>query len=269
MSACEYLAGDPAMADVAGRQAQAEKVLAVVEDFLQRAGDLGWLEPSAVPTWRSCLDVGCSTGVITQRLAARFPVVVGIDLDRQALTHPIARAVWANASLRAHPALASALRLPFRNGAFDVIVCHQVYQYVPDVAGLLAEIHRVARPGGVCFFAARNLLGIAARENRLPFLAALAPWLATWFEKRGIVKANWRHRAGRLWPYCRLRALAERWFFVHDYTVRVLTTPALAQRFFPAAGRSEAIRFATPVLWALKPILPTHLWILQKQPTRA
>lgn len=266
MFAFDYLVGDPAMADLVGRRAQAEKILAVVEDFLRQAEAIG-LSGDAV--WRNCLDIGCSTGIISQRLAGRFPLTVGIDVDQQALTHPIARANWVHPVARVYPALASGVQLPFRNDTFDVVVCNQVYQYVPNVAGLLAEIHRVVRPGGFCFFSARNLLGIVARENWRPLLAAIAPGIARRLDSRNSVKANWRHRAGYLWPYFKLRNLASCWFIVHDYTTRVLTTPQLASLFFPAANCNRLIYVLAPVLRALKPILPSHLWILQKQPARA
>lgn len=268
MSAYDYFAGDPAMADLAGRRAQAEKILAVVEDFLHQAEALDPPGPPWASAWRACLDIGCSTGIVTQRLAGRFPLTVGVDVDQQALTHPVAHTNWAHPVVRACLALASGVKLPFRSDAFDVIVCNQVYQYVPDVAGLLAEIHRVVRPGGICFFSARNLLGIMARENWRPLLAAAAPKIAHRLGGRDGAGTSWRHRAGHLWPYFKLRYLAGHWFAVHDYTTRVLATPRLASLFFPAINRSRAVRAAAPVLRTLKPIFPSHLWILQKQPVR-
>ena len=41
-----------------------------------------------------------------------------------------------------------ATALPFPDASFDVGVSTQVYEYVPDVAQALAELHRVLRPGG-------------------------------------------------------------------------------------------------------------------------
>src|SRR3990167_8372110 len=43
---------------------------------------------------------------------------------------------------------ADATKLPFPNGAFDVAVSTQVYEYVSDTATALAELNRVLRPGG-------------------------------------------------------------------------------------------------------------------------
>ncbi|MEV4596636.1 methyltransferase domain-containing protein [Amycolatopsis sp. NPDC049253] len=38
--------------------------------------------------------------------------------------------------------------LPYAEGSFDAAVSTQVYEYVPDVPGALAELRRVLRPGG-------------------------------------------------------------------------------------------------------------------------
>jgi len=38
--------------------------------------------------------------------------------------------------------------LPYPDGSFDAVVSTQVYEYVADVAGALAEARRVLRPGG-------------------------------------------------------------------------------------------------------------------------
>lgn len=247
------------MRDLIGRRAQAAKIQAVIAHFVssQQAP-----EPAA---WR-CLDVGCSTGVITQALAARHGVAVGLDLDQDALRYSAAQ--WNERTL---PVAASAVRLPCRDAAFDLVVCNQVYQYVPDVAALLAEIHRVLRPHGVCFFGARNLWGLIARENRLPWLAdgldrlggGFGRRVTHWLDRQAL-RNNWRHTAGRLWPYRKLRALAGRYFTVMDYTTRVLSTPALARLFLAKERDRKLARLAGPLLPLVKPFLPTHLWMLEK-----
>jgi ubiquinone/menaquinone biosynthesis C-methylase UbiE len=41
-----------------------------------------------------------------------------------------------------------ASKLPYEDESFDVVVSTQVYEYVPDIPGALAEVRRVLRPGG-------------------------------------------------------------------------------------------------------------------------
>jgi SAM-dependent methyltransferase len=94
------------------------------------------------------LDVGCGTGEITARLAAKYPAAsfVGIDLEESHLER--ARERCAAFGSRVRFETADALALPYGDGAFDLVVCRHVIQAVPDAAGVLAEIRRVLRPGG-------------------------------------------------------------------------------------------------------------------------
>jgi ubiquinone/menaquinone biosynthesis C-methylase UbiE len=43
---------------------------------------------------------------------------------------------------------AGADRIPFPDGKFDAVVSTQVFEYLADVPGALAEVRRVLRPGG-------------------------------------------------------------------------------------------------------------------------
>lgn len=230
------------MVDAPSRLAQAEKIARVLERFADGA-------PGSGVHW---LDIGCSSGIITRTLAARWngTRAIGVDVDSTAL-----RAA-AMGDATAYFAGARGAALPFTDETFHLAICNQVYQYVPDVPALLAEIARVLAPGGVCYFGARNLLGIASPQNWAPFVAAYAPMLAP--------RGNWFHRAGRPWPYLRLRRAAERHFRVHDYTTRVMRDPALSDLFVPARQRAWLARVPRAILELVKPILPTHIWVLEK-----
>jgi SAM-dependent methyltransferase len=254
-----YSLHDTLVLEAPSRAAQAAKLLRVLEHFSASAG------PSLARS--SCLDVGCSSGIITHALAPHFRRMVGVDVDAHALSlarpgNVDAPALSLASTAPASFATASGLALPFAEGTFDLALCNQVYQYVPDVPHLLAEIHRVLRPGGACYFSARNLWGIAAPENRLPFLASLSPRAAA-FVSRG--STAWQHRAGTLWPYRRLRALAARFFAVFDYTTRVLSDPSLAELFVPARYHGVLSRAPSRLLALAIPVLPTHIWVLQKR----
>jgi SAM-dependent methyltransferase len=88
------------------------------------------------------LDVACGTGIVARRAAARGATAVGVDLNEQMLA--VARA--------AGPAIewveADAADLPFPDGAFDVVLCEQGLQFMPDPAAAVAEMRRVLAPGG-------------------------------------------------------------------------------------------------------------------------
>lgn len=48
-------------------------------------------------------------------------------------------------------ALADALRLPFPNGQFDLLICASLIEHVPDPSALLLEILRVMKNGGIVY----------------------------------------------------------------------------------------------------------------------
>ena len=115
-----YSLHDPLVLELHSRTAQAAKILRVLEHYAQSAGLS--LARSA------CLDVGSSAGIITRALAPHFRRVVGVDID----AHALLLATASEAPVPASFAAASALALPFADGTFDLAVCSQVYQYVPD-----------------------------------------------------------------------------------------------------------------------------------------
>jgi SAM-dependent methyltransferase len=94
------------------------------------------------------LDVGCGTGEITYRLAQLFPRAsfTGVDLEESHLQR--ARNRCAEFASRTAFRNGDAMALPFDDASFDLVVCRHLIQAVPDAARVLAEIHRVLRPGG-------------------------------------------------------------------------------------------------------------------------
>ena len=52
---------------------------------------------------------------------------------------------------------AAAEALPFRDAQFDLVICTQVFEYLPDPGLAVAEIKRVLRNGGVLFLSAPSV----------------------------------------------------------------------------------------------------------------
>lgn len=88
------------------------------------------------------LDLGCGTGKLGRAVGPRA-VVVGVDLSRRMLER--ARHFHGRAL---HLVQGSAVRLPFRAGAFDAAGSAFVLRNVDDLPAALAELARVVRPGG-------------------------------------------------------------------------------------------------------------------------
>lgn len=117
--------------------AQAEAIWPQEEPIMRRHG-----APRAI------LDVGCGTGEISSRLATLFPdaQVTGVDLIEPHLA--LARERYAAFGDRLRFQEADAFGLPFAAGSFDLVVCRHVLQAIPHADKVIAEMVRVARPGG-------------------------------------------------------------------------------------------------------------------------
>ena len=115
-----------------------------------------------LPADARILDVGCGTGEIAGRLSQMFPggTIVGVDLNDSYLA--LARERWPLVELH-H---ADAFELPFAPATFDMVVCRHVLQAILTPERVLAEMARVARPGGVLHVIAEDFDMIHAGPTR-------------------------------------------------------------------------------------------------------
>jgi ubiquinone/menaquinone biosynthesis C-methylase UbiE len=90
---------------------------------------------------RDVLEVGCGTGLILRRIAAFARTARGVDLSPGMLAQARARGL--------DVIEASATGLPFPDASFDVVCSFKVLAHVREIGAALAEMARVARPGGV------------------------------------------------------------------------------------------------------------------------
>jgi len=91
------------------------------------------------------LDLGCGTGIVARLLRDRLgggARITGVD----ASTDMIAMAKSITPALEWREA--SALKLPFDDASFEIVVSQQMLQFVPELASALCEIRRVLVPGG-------------------------------------------------------------------------------------------------------------------------
>jgi SAM-dependent methyltransferase len=104
------------------------------------------IESAAVAPGERVLDVACGTGIVArlahERVGAKG-VVVGVDISPPMIA--VARAAAPAVDYREGNAMA----LPLRDGEqFDVVLCHQGLQFVPDRGVAVREMHRALKPGG-------------------------------------------------------------------------------------------------------------------------
>ncbi|HEX6470492.1 MAG TPA: class I SAM-dependent methyltransferase [Streptosporangiaceae bacterium] len=242
----EYSEIQSAMLEEDKRRRKAAKLIAVLTHFLGRA-DLSGL---------TVADVGCSAGFISDELAtAGAARTVGIDIDVPGLKR--AKDAFGE---RVGFVCSDGERLPFPDGTFDVLVFNHIYEHVVDPDAIVTELHRVLADDGALYLGLGNKYGIIEPHYKLPFLSYLPAGLADRY-----VRASGRadHYYERFRGRTGLRAML-RDFHVWDYTFAVISEP---DRFSGGDDMPGPVaRLPRPALRALRPIIPTFLWVATKTP---
>jgi arsenite methyltransferase len=124
-----------------------------------------YLRDIEFPDGAHVLDVGCGTGAITRVLAAWQGVGEAVGVDPSPFLIDKARTLSSDAAnLRFETGDGKALEL--HDASVDVVVLHTVLTHVPGPEALLAEAHRVLRPGGWW-------VSVTATSRRQPLLLAM------------------------------------------------------------------------------------------------
>jgi SAM-dependent methyltransferase len=104
------------------------------------------------------LDFGCYDGYIVRRLRARARIYgVGIDISPRAMA--LAKQAATQEGLGGLEfVVADGADLPFPNDSFDVVICSEILEHVPDLDAVLSEISRVLVKGGRLYATMPNSL---------------------------------------------------------------------------------------------------------------
>ena len=187
-----------------------------------------------VGTGRTVLDLGCLDGTVGVLLLRRGNVVHGIDAAAPAVEVAVRRGIQARVGNLEE-------RLDFPDAMFDVVFAGEVLEHIFDVDALLAEAHRVLKPGGHLVATTPNL---AALGRRILLLMNRNPHIEISFADE--------NAAGHIRYFIRrtlFELLRKHGFRVTDYTSDVVNFDRSGRlhslwlaRFFPPLGKSLIVK---------------------------
>ncbi len=232
-----------AVKDRRSRIQKANKILRIIQTHI------GQIDLSKL----TCLDMGCSVGIITNQLSTNMYLTYGIDIDR----YGIEQAKNANFN-NVQYMVSSVENTPFPDETFDIIVCSQVYEHTPDFEGLVNEIYRLLKSTGICFFSGPNKWALIEEHYNLPFLSWLPRHWADVYVK-AVGKSDKYYEMPRSAQELRY---AFRRFTIYDYTLQLVRSPER----FQMEGQVGVFRYIPK--WLLENVfyhwIPNFNWILTK-----
>ena len=233
------------MFDSEGRRRKARTMVSVLSECSDR--------PLAA---LHALNVGGSAGIIDEYLSRHFASVTGIDIDEKAIQ--FARKTFNNDHL--HFEIGDAMALRHDADTFDVVVCSQVYEHVPDAGKLMAEVYRVLKPGGKVYFAAGNRLMYREPHYNLPLLAVMPRAFAHRYVRLAGKGEYYYEKHLTYWGLKRLVCS----FSMTDYTPLIILDPDKYQaQYMMKTGtlKHRLARFLSRyAIW----LVPGYIWVLEK-----
>ncbi len=121
------------------------------------------------------VDVGCGGGLVSEPLARMGFSVQGIDADARAIAVAREHAAFMGLDNRLSYAVATAEELAGRDRRFALVCCLELVEHVPQPQRLVADLARLARPGGLILLSTLN-------RTARSFLEAIlaAEWILGW-----------------------------------------------------------------------------------------
>ena len=228
------------------RERKAKTIIAVLRDFF--GTDFRSF---------SILDVGCSTGIMANYLSGYFGEVVGIDIDETAIQY--ARETFIRDNIEFN--IGDAMDIRYPKNSFDVVICAHVYEHVPDANILMTEIHRMLKPGGVCYFSAGNRLTVKEPHYNLPFLSVMPRSFAHRYMKIAGKGAFYYEKHLSYWGLKRLIRNFER----IDYTRKIIEQPNLFSAEYMVKPGTLKRQLAGFIVHHAYWLCPGYVWLLKKE----
>ncbi len=233
------------MFNAAGRRRKAITMVAVLSEYISKPLDT-----------LSLLNIGGSAGIIDEYLFEHFSRVTSIDIDEKAILH--AKNKFQKEGLAFE--VGDAMDIKYEPNSFDVVICSNVYEHVPDANTLMSEIFRILRPGGVVYFSAANRLMLNEPHYNLPLLSVIPRPMAHLYMRLTGKGAYYYEKHFTYWG---LKKLVSE-FEIYDYTQLLLNNPdkyKVDYMVTPGSRKQKIAAFISKyIIW----LVPSYIWVLEK-----
>ena len=234
----------PSMYTEHERIKKANKTISVLKDYLNDISSI------------SLLDIGSSTGIMTNEYAKHCKDVTGVDLASTAVQYSTNQYKRENLKFICAPIE----EIDFPDSSYDVITCSQIYEHVPSDKKLMEEILRLLKPGGVCYFAAGNRFKIIEPHYKLPFLSFLPKKAANLYIK---IFTNQDLYYENLKSLRNLKKLVSK-FEIIDYTLKIIKYPSRYSADDMLLEKTLKYYLFNAIAKVFYFMTPTYIWILKK-----
>jgi 2-polyprenyl-3-methyl-5-hydroxy-6-metoxy-1,4-benzoquinol methylase len=187
----------------------------------------------AVGSGKRVLDVGCSSGYLSEPLSQRGNTLVGIEADAGAAREGER---WCERVLVGD---VETMELPLEQGSFDVVLCGDVIEHLRDPGAVLARLRPLLVQGGR--------------------LVVSTPNIANWAMRLSLLAGRWRYTD---------RGFLDR-THTHLFTRRTLVDAIEAAGYrvervdfsVPVPGDNDALDLLGYTLGRLRPTLFAYQWV--------
>jgi len=126
---------------------------------------LGYIMQNTRLKGKRVLDVGCGGGILTEQMALQDADTIGIDASDHMINIARSHAKKSNLDIQYINTDVEHIS-QFTKKGFDVILCMELLEHVPDYKSVILACKKVLNPGGIIIFATIN-------RNILSFLLAI------------------------------------------------------------------------------------------------
>jgi len=139
---------------------------------------LDWINSLSPLAGQNVLDVGCGGGILTDSMARKGAIALGIDLATKPLRVAQLHAMEAGTENVSYQEIAVEALAEQRPGEFDSVTCMEMLEHVPDPASVVRALGTLVKPGGWVFLSTLNrnfkafMLAIVGAEYLLKMLPA-------------------------------------------------------------------------------------------------